>query len=410
MVKVAMVVSNNPKCGITTHAEYLTREMGDDCEVDIIKTDLEVIRMGGLLKQYHYYKDLAKNLSGKYDVIHIQHEYGLWGRKLFYFHFNLWNFLRFTTIPIVMSLHSVVPSLLNAESVLTSKADKWWKRNKLFYKLKYSVYKFMLSEIYQSKPHFILHSTYSADLFLQSGGNGQVTVLPLGVPMVKKVTLSDKLNEKQKKQLLGKQIIVLFGFVSPYKGHEVAINALKKMPENTVLVIAGGSHPLDTGGKEYMHKIITLAHRLNLRDRVIITGFLNEEQVDEWQMAADIVIAPYTDEGLSASGAISRAFSLSNIVVGSDIPAFVGLAEQTEAVRIVAKNDDHHLAKVVQDLFENRNLMRKLRQSSHEFAQQNSMKRIAQSTVEIYKSIISQSVQNNEIIVKVKGDSVSTTI
>ncbi|MBD2867963.1 glycosyltransferase [Paenibacillus arenilitoris] len=389
-MKVAMIVSDNPQCGITTHANYVTSEFGENCEVDIIKTKLSVIRSRGILEQSKYYKTIALELNTRYDIVHIQHEYGLWGRKIFYYHFNLYNFLKNLTLPVVISLHSIVPDLISPDYVLHEKSGGLIRRNPLFKYSKYWAYIKMLNYISNRVNRFIIHSDDSYTIYKSSNGNGNIKILPLGIPGVRKISLADKLEAKARKGFLGKKLLVLFGFVSSYKGHETAIHALSNLPPEYILIIAGGSHPLNPDSNEYMKRLLRLAHRYNIRDRVIITGFLSEEEIDEWQIAADLVLAPYLEVGLSASAAISRAFAMSNAVVASDISAFLGIAEQTKAIKIFPSTEALLLVDSILEIEKNKVLLNRMREASYEYAEKNSMYTIANEHIKLYNTILSE--------------------
>lgn len=392
-MKIAMVISDNPQCGITTHAEYVISEINKfkdkKTTVDLVKVPLNILEKGSLRKQYKLFKELAKKLNEEYDLIHVQHEYGLWGRKIFYYHYNLYTFTRNVDKPVIVSWHSVVPELISPKHILDSGGHTIIRNSKLFKKIKYKVYNKFLNIIYKNISCNILHSKFSYDLFYNSGGEGSAVTIPLGIPVRETFSLEEKLKVKKQKKLENKRVLVLFGFVSPYKGHMDAINALKYLDENTILVIAGGAHPKNKDGKEYEWELLRQAHNLQVRDRVLITGFLQEDEVDEWQKAADLVLAPYTDNGLSASGAISRAFTMSNIVVGSDIDAFIGLAEQTESVKIFPRNNVHKLVKIINSIFrETDENIENLRKKSAQFAQANSMAVVALEHIKLYKEAI----------------------
>src|SRR5262249_50658085 len=120
--------------------------------------------------------------------------------------------------------------------------------------------------------------------------------------------------------------LVIFGFVAEYKGYEVALKAMRLLPENFILTIAGdGSeqHPnipildsiygfLHTGEWESaetyppvrsIQRPFTEDERESLRRRVRITGYVPPGRIATIMRSADIVLLPYRN-GPSGSASL----------------------------------------------------------------------------------------------------------
>ena len=50
-------------------------------------------------------------------------------------------------------------------------------------------------------------------------------------------------------------LLSIFGFVGSYKGHEVAVRALRMLPPKFVLAVIGGRHP-DAGNDQALNNIL----------------------------------------------------------------------------------------------------------------------------------------------------------
>src|SRR5205085_6969731 len=80
-----------------------------------------------------------------------------------------------------------------------------------------------------------------------------------------------------------------FGFLAPYKGLELALDAAELAGDPVQLVIAGGEHPrLAASGDEYAEQL-----RARYGTSARFTGRVPEEQVGAWFAAADIALFPY---------------------------------------------------------------------------------------------------------------------
>src|SRR4029077_5270402 len=79
----------------------------------------------------------------------------------------------------------------------------------------------------------------------QIAGNGvrrdRVEAIVFPLTAERDVTKPRPLGEQDKVQL------AIFGFVSKYKGYETVLNAMRLLPDNITLVIAGGKHPCNPG-------------------------------------------------------------------------------------------------------------------------------------------------------------------
>src|ERR1700719_4807917 len=108
--------------------------------------------------------------------------------------------------------------------------------------------------------------------------------------------------------------LAIFGFVSAYKGYETVLNAIRLLPDNVTLVIAGGKHPCNSGDKTldsilgFLHTgawsrptmprlpgRFTSADRDRLRKRVRITGYLSQTEMVNILNGTDIALAIYSE-------------------------------------------------------------------------------------------------------------------
>jgi glycosyltransferase involved in cell wall biosynthesis len=116
----------------------------------------------------------------------------------------------------------------------------------------------------------------------------------------------------------GDKWLVLPGFVSKYKGHERAIQALKKLPLNHKLVIAGGRHPKDRAATRYWMSLITTVEQEGLEDRVIFTGFLPSGAAQAAVLKqGDMFLLPYDEVGQSGSAVLADALAHDKPVITS---------------------------------------------------------------------------------------------
>ena len=114
-----------------------------------------------------------------------------------------------------------------------------------------------------------------------------------------------------------RRVVTLLGFVYGRKGHRYAVEAVPFMPDDAVMVYAGGP----VAGRSYVYDLaLSKAQELDLGDRFRITGYLSDEEMATWISATHLAILPFTD--LSASGSLSSWISAGKPMLVSDLPGF----------------------------------------------------------------------------------------
>lgn len=117
--------------------------------------------------------------------------------------------------------------------------------------------------------------------------------------------------------LSDRRVVTLLGFVYGRKGHRYAVEAVPFMPDDAVMVYAGGP----VAGRSFVYDLaMSKARDLGLGDRFRITGYLSDEDLETWIAATHLAILPFTD--LSASGSLSSWISVGKPLLASDLPGF----------------------------------------------------------------------------------------
>lgn len=117
--------------------------------------------------------------------------------------------------------------------------------------------------------------------------------------------------------LAGKRVMTLLGFMVRRKGYRLTIEALPLLPDDVVALFAGGPIP---GREARADELRAHAESLGVGDRVVITGYVADERLDQTLAATHVAICPFRD--LSASGSLSTWISTGHPIVTSDLPQF----------------------------------------------------------------------------------------
>lgn len=144
--------------------------------------------------------------------------------------------------------------------------------------------------------------------YFKDNYNRSTTFIPNGVmrPEKKKADLISRQFGLQKNSY-----ILYLGRIVPEKGEHYLIKAFKRLETDKKLVIAGGASDTD----DYMNQLKELASG---DDRIIFTGFVQEELLQELYSNAYVYVLPSDLEGMPLS--LLEAMSFGNCCLTSDIP------------------------------------------------------------------------------------------
>ena len=178
-----------------------------------------------------------------------------------------------------------------------------------------------------------------------------------------------------------KRIIGQFGFITPAKGHPLVLEALAQLPDDYGLLIAGGlRREADRPALDVVRQRIV---RLNLENRVRITGYLNAVDMPAHIHACDVLIYPYTHVDSSYSVMTGLAYQTAPVII-SDVYAHRELAERRAGVELFRSGDPADLRRAVQSVLNDEQRRTAMRRDTLRFAQEYSWQAIARKTREVY--------------------------
>ena len=236
----------------------------------------------------------------------------------------------------------------------------------------------------------IVHSTQTRYVFAKGGFD------PNSIHVVPHACMPSRehvLDRETAKERLGIQpracLVTIFGFIGKYKGHDIALEALKWLPEKYHLAIVGGAHP--ESRDDFLHQLLSKVNK-KLRSRVTITGYVENETANLYYAATDICLAPYRPQShLSASGAITWALSSGRPIIASKIDAFQAIHREADCLMMVTPEVVRELAWSVEKLYGDEALQQKLVANSQRYVAEHSWHKAARETIEIYNQMLGRS-------------------
>jgi glycosyltransferase involved in cell wall biosynthesis len=176
----------------------------------------------------------------------------------------------------------------------------------------------------------------------------------------------------------GRLTALCFGFLAPYKGLELALEAASLARDDVRLLIVGGEHPrLIDGGERYGDSL-----RARWGDVGEFAGYVEDAELPHWFALADLALFLYP-RPFATSGALALA-------VAHGLPALLSptLAELVGApAELVAPTDAPALAERLRGLAAERAALEPLRRRSAELTRDRSWGAVAKRHGEIYGEV-----------------------
>ncbi|OXB06337.1 glycosyl transferase family 1 [Flavobacterium plurextorum] len=296
------------QCGIATYTQDTIKGITDvfgksiSCEicelVDKPKTNPTQAFTLNTKNKDDYAKAASEiNKDEKIKLVHIQHEFGLFGGQ---YGDHLLDFLNVIKKPVTFTFHSVIPNPNN--------------ELRTFVKLLLSYSKSVFVMTNQSKEILIKEYDISEDV---------ITTVPHGTHIV---IYETPYQAKAKYDIQDRLVLSTFGLLGEGKNIETGLQALAKIIKkepNVLYLIIGKTHPnlIKDGVDEYRNKLEALVEDLNLKDNVrFINKYLDTDELLDYLKATDIYLFTSKDPNQAVSGTFSYAMSCACPMVASKIP------------------------------------------------------------------------------------------
>ncbi len=355
------------ECGIGTYTQYLNSSLR--------KIGNETFVMSQSGAEGHAVFPVFKNDSTSFssdvfststrmtpDLIHIQHEYGLYGSQRGVEIVDLVLRYRLAGLPVVLTLHTVYEELKEYEQLL-------------------------LKHLIDECNAVIVHEHYQRDTLLRYFGKmnkaeNKIHVIEHGVRETAPI-----LNAKRKLDLEGKKVILLCGYFRPTKGFHRIIDIFpeigKEVPE-AVLLVAGKTRNIEFS--DYRRELFTKLNESPMLDRIeILRGQFPQHTFDTIISAADVVALPY--EAGAQSGMLAQCFAHGIPVVTSELKAFRLLLDRSGG-GLMAESD-HDFKNQIVKLLTDDELRSRLRGNIRSYVEtQAGWSKIAMRHTEVYHSIV----------------------
>ena len=231
---------------------------------------------------------------GRFDVVSLQHEFGIFGGEEGDYLLTLLSRL---TMPVVTTLHTVLA------------APSAKQRSVLEQIVAASAKVIVMAE----KGRTLLQEIYGVPA-------EKIEVIAHGIP---DMAFSDPQAAKSELGFSGKAVILTFGLLSPSKGIEVMIDAMPAILErrpDAVYVVLGSTHPnlVRRQGEAYRESLMARARERGVEAQVVfLDRFVDKPTLLRFISMADVYVTPYLNEAQMTSGTLAYSFGLGRAVVST---------------------------------------------------------------------------------------------
>lgn len=354
LLKVLHYSTHNEECGVAKYQEqYIAAMRQVDSSVvhdffELSPNEVRIMNNTDLAAAMRTFKQKLQD----HDVLHIQHETGLYSdRELSIIcetakalHKRLVVTVHAAPLAYVKPVGSAKSALLTLKPRVflgTLKAqyslNKWFKKRYLPLKLADAV---------------LVHNTNTRSQLLDLGfSEEQVIVIDHPVQEVSFKLKSDSIAKALDKEA-DDVIYCTVGWIHDKKGVDEAVKALSYLPENYKLAVIGGIHG-QAGNDKFLNKLCDLIDARGLKDRVYITGSVeSNEEMDAMIRECNMAIYPYdkTYYAQVSSGALNLAIANLLPVVAYPVQTFLEMRDGGAPIHITQNATYYELARVIKEI------------------------------------------------------------
>lgn len=371
-------------CGVAEYARFLARSLKTiQPKISIqVFSDLEGgadFRLDGEIAvhpaftsggsdDYRRLLDMLSAVNGV-DVLHVQHEYGIFGRHDRILDACLEAKEERLIKKLVFTLHTVYHPSTNASEVL-----EFQRRLKLIdaivvhsYLMEFELQNQLIDpKLIRRIPHGTLLNPYLDE---------------------DRKSLADSLGLDS--EMLKGLIISTVGFLRRDKGLDLlakAVNNLEHLRENFTLLIAGEKKIMSREDEKMIRELEEEAEKLNI---IFFDKYLSDDEILEVAALSDLIILPYKDliGKYSVSGILHLSMGSFKPIIGTRVPRLLELYQFSPRIT-VTPTDPRELSKMIRWCMRNYDYVVAYMSSLYSYAVRTQWLRMARTHLSLYRELL----------------------
>lgn len=382
-MKVLNISTHNENCGIGKYQEqYIDafRDIDNSDQHDFFPYSPNVIRYMNDAELTKVYDELRSTV-GNYDLVHIQHEFSFFQKNQLQ---HIVDIIKSARKPLVSTIHTKPTLEKTTRPIYTPKGIPARIKNKI----NNTSHLELVLPLAISEAVFV-HNTFTRDGLINAGFHpDSIKLIPIPVPVTAdkafRAEVDDLSSQIQRKT--GDIVLATVGYLNDVKGTLIALKALRFLPSHYKLTILGGLHP-QAENEEFLDKVADYIIDHSLRDRVAITGFVEDNDLlNAYVKNVDIVLFPYMRVYGSSSAALNNGFAAHKPIVATPVKAFLEINARQPYIRLSESFSYYDVARVVASL--DQKALRAQTELSQAYAEENSYPKLARKILDTYREVI----------------------
>ena len=305
--RLAIIGNSLPRrCGIATYSTDLRSAIA----ASFPGVDVSIVAMTDHGNTYDYpdavcfevgddrledYRKAADYLNaGEFDVVSLQHEFGIFGGEA---GSHILTLIARLTMPVVTTLHTVLAEPSPAQ-------------------------RRVMNGIVDASSRIVVMAERARDLLrcVYDVPVDRIDVILHGIP---DTPFAEPDAAKAELGFSGRDVILTFGLLSPNKGVEVMIDAMPAVMRahpHAVYVVLGATHPnlVREQGEAYRESLMARAHERGVAEHVVfLDRFVDQPTLLRFISMCDVYATPYLNEAQMTSGTLAFSFGLGKAVVST---------------------------------------------------------------------------------------------
>lgn len=279
-----------------------------------------------------------------------------------------------------------VPFLFKGSYVLTihdlikhnSRGSETTTRSPYLYWLKYFGYRYIFSHAVKKASKIITPSFTVKNELIRQYNLEEEKICPIYEGFESKFQKTENRNETEmilKKYMIERPFVIYTGSVYPHKNIRRLITAVKQITCQDLKLVISCSRNI------FLNRLNEEIIKLKAKDKVILAGFIPDDELAQIYQASQAYIFPSLSEGFGLTGIEAMAAGLP--VVCSDIPVFREI--YNDAVLYFDPYDVNDMVQKITEIINHKSLRAKLIRNGKEAIKRYSWQQMVQNTLKIYE-------------------------
>jgi glycosyltransferase involved in cell wall biosynthesis len=316
----------------------------------------------------------AINKDSTIELVCIEHEFGLYGGEMGEY---LLGFLSMLEKPFIISFHTVLPF-----------PDQ--QRLKIVQAIGLLAEKVIVMTVNSAR---LLREDYQIS-------EEKITIIPHGTHVVSTIGVEEL---KSKYDLENQLVLTTFGLLSPNKGIEKGILAMKDISvefPRSIYIVLGQTHPnlLQEEGEKYRNYLQQIIDDNNLGENVrLVNEYVPTKKLMEYLALTDIYLFTSRDPHQAVSGTFLYAMSAGCPIISNSFVLAKEMLDENTGV-IIETGEESELAENAIYLLQNKSVRKRMGYSAFMKTRDTIWKKVAEKHLELFDEIIGKPVMKESLL------------